>query len=92
VSESADDRRVRAGCVSLLKTAAADEGHYVLVDGEEVGQSRLEAIVPMVFSADETRDVGSETGSLVGLGVTRPRLPPQTGRRELIGARAGRPP
>jgi hypothetical protein len=30
VTESADDRRVRAACVSLLETAATDEGHSVL--------------------------------------------------------------
>ena len=30
VTESADDRRVRAACVALLEVAAADEGHSVL--------------------------------------------------------------
>jgi arylsulfatase A-like enzyme len=35
------------------------------VDGEEVGEGRLNATVPMVYSADETCDVGSDTGSSV---------------------------
>ena len=34
-------------------------------DGEEVGQGRIEATVPMVFSADETCDIGSDTASPV---------------------------
>ena len=35
------------------------------VDGKPVGQGRLERTVPMVFSADETCDVGKEAGSPV---------------------------
>jgi hypothetical protein len=35
------------------------------VDGEQVGKGRLNATVPMVYSADETCDVGSDTGSSV---------------------------
>ncbi len=35
------------------------------VDGSKVGEGRVEATVPMVFSADETTDVGSDTGSSV---------------------------
>ena len=31
----------------------------LFVDGTEVGEGRVEATVPMVFSADETTDVGS---------------------------------
>jgi arylsulfatase len=45
------------------------------LDGEEVGQGRLEATVPMVFSADETCDVGSDTGSPV-----TPDYTPETSR------------
>ncbi len=33
------------------------------VDGDHVGQGRVEATVPMVFSADETTDVGRDTGT-----------------------------
>jgi len=35
------------------------------VDGEQVGKGRLNATVPMVYSSDETCDVGSDTGSSV---------------------------
>ena len=35
------------------------------VDGEQAGEGRVEATVPMVFSADETCDVGSDTASPV---------------------------
>ena len=35
------------------------------VDGNPVGQGRVGATEPMLFSADETTDVGSETGTTV---------------------------
>ncbi len=35
------------------------------VDGEKVGEGRVGATVPMIFSFDETCDVGSESGSTV---------------------------
>jgi arylsulfatase len=35
------------------------------VDGQKTGEGRVEATVPMVFSADETCDVGSDTASAV---------------------------
>lgn len=35
------------------------------VDGEHVGEGRLGASVPMIFSADETTDVGADTGTPV---------------------------
>jgi arylsulfatase len=35
------------------------------VDGELVGEGRIEGTVPMIFSADETADVGSDTASPV---------------------------
>ena len=31
----------------------------LFVDGEQVGEGRVDATVPMLFSADETTDVGS---------------------------------
>jgi arylsulfatase len=37
----------------------------LFVDGEKDGEGRVEQTVPMVFSADETCDVGKETGSPV---------------------------
>jgi Sulfatase len=35
------------------------------VDGEKVGEGRVEATVPMIFSGDETCDTGSDTASPV---------------------------
>jgi arylsulfatase len=35
------------------------------LDGTKVGEGRVDATVPMVFSADETADVGSDTGTPV---------------------------
>jgi arylsulfatase A-like enzyme len=35
------------------------------VDGQQVADGRQEASIPMIFSADETCDVGSDTGSAV---------------------------
>ena len=37
----------------------------LLLDGEEVGNGRVDATVPMLFSADETTDVGSDTATPV---------------------------
>jgi arylsulfatase len=35
------------------------------IDGSKVGEGRLDATVPMIFSGDETCDLGSDTGSAV---------------------------
>jgi arylsulfatase len=35
------------------------------IDGTKTGEGRVEATVPMIFSGDETCDVGSDTGSSV---------------------------
>ena len=35
------------------------------LDGQKVGEGRVDATVPMVFSADETADVGNDTGTPV---------------------------
>ena len=37
----------------------------LFIDGGKVGESRLPVTIPMVFSADETTDVGYESGSPV---------------------------
>ena len=37
----------------------------IYLDGSKVGEGRVDATVPMVFSADETCDLGSDTGSPV---------------------------
>jgi hypothetical protein len=37
----------------------------LFIDGSKIGEGRVEATEPMVFSADETADVGCDTGSAV---------------------------
>jgi arylsulfatase len=37
----------------------------LFIDGEKVGEGRVDATVPMVFSADETTDVGTDTATPV---------------------------
>ncbi len=37
----------------------------LFVDGEPVGEGRVDGTVPMLFSADETTDVGSDTATPV---------------------------
>jgi arylsulfatase A-like enzyme len=37
----------------------------LFIDGEPVGEGRVQATVPMLFSADETTDVGSDTATPV---------------------------
>jgi hypothetical protein len=41
------------------------------IDGSQVGRGRVEATIPMVFSADETCDIGSDTASPVSDDYTR---------------------
>jgi arylsulfatase len=41
------------------------------LDGAKTGEGRVDATVPMVFSADETADVGSDTASPVSDDYTR---------------------
>ena len=43
------------------------------VDGAKIGEGRVEGTVPMVFSADETCDVGSDTASPVSDDYTSER-------------------
>jgi arylsulfatase len=40
-------------------------GVSLYVDGERVGEGRVEGTVPLVFSGDETADIGSDTASPV---------------------------
>jgi arylsulfatase len=37
----------------------------LFVDGKQAGQGRLEATIPMVFSGDETADIGRDSASPV---------------------------
>ena len=46
------------------RTARARPGRLQLY-GSKVGEARIDATVPMAFSADETTDVGSDTGTPV---------------------------
>jgi len=39
-------------------------------DGNQVGQGRVEVTMPMIFSADETTDIGRETGTTVSSDYT----------------------
>src|SRR5436190_7163746 len=40
-------------------------GVTLYIDGEKVGEGRVEATVPMIYSADETCDVGYDAGTPV---------------------------
>jgi arylsulfatase len=55
----------------------------LLVDGEQVGEGRLERSVPLVFSLDETCDVGRDTGTAVSDDYT-PQSSTFTGTIELV--------
>jgi arylsulfatase A-like enzyme len=66
------DTAVPAGTHQVRMELAYDGGGLakggdvtLYVNGERVGKGRLNATVPMVYSADETCDVGSDTGSSV---------------------------
>jgi arylsulfatase len=66
------DRSVSGGSHQVRAEFAYDGGGLakggtvtLFLDGEQVGQGRVDATVPMVFSADETTDVGSDTATPV---------------------------
>jgi arylsulfatase len=66
------DSELPSGEVEVQYQFAFDNGQpgaggtgTLLVDGEQVGQSRIEKTVPYVFSADETMDIGKDTASPV---------------------------
>jgi hypothetical protein len=66
------DAAVPAGTHQVRMEFAYDGGGLakggtvtLYVDGTPVGEGRVEATVPMVYSADETCDLGSDTGSAV---------------------------
>ncbi len=63
---------VPAGEHQLRMEFAYDGGGFakggavsLFLDGEPIGDGRVEATVPMVFSLDETADVGQDTGTTV---------------------------
>ena len=66
------DTLVPAGAHQLRMEFSYDGGGLgkggtvsIYVDGEKTGEGRVEATVPMAYSADETCDVGSDTASPV---------------------------
>jgi arylsulfatase len=71
-SKAAGSARVPAGTHQVRMEFAYDGGGLakggtvtLYVDGQEVGQGRVEATQPMMFSGDETADVGRDTASPV---------------------------
>jgi len=63
---------VPAGHHQLRMEFAYDGGGFgkggtvtLYLDGEPVGEGRVDATVPMIFSVDETADVGEDTGTTV---------------------------
>jgi arylsulfatase A-like enzyme len=66
------DTPVPAGTHQIRMELAYDGGGLakggavsIFVDGQKTGEGRVDATVPMVYSADETCDVGSDGGSPV---------------------------
>jgi arylsulfatase len=66
------DSQITAGTHQVRMEFAYDGGGLgkgaavsLYVDGEQVGEGRVEGTVPMMFSGDETCDVGSDTASPV---------------------------
>src|SRR5262245_14761432 len=66
------DGQLPAGTHQVRMEFAYDGGELarggdvtLYVDGEQVGKGRVEQTEPLVFSADETLDIGGETGSPV---------------------------
>jgi arylsulfatase len=66
------DEAIPAGTHQVRMEFAYDGGGLakggavsLYVDGEKVGEGRVEATVPMIFSGDETTDLGSDTASPV---------------------------
>lgn len=58
----------RTGCASSSPTTAGDSARgtaSLFVDGDKVGQGRVDGTVPMLFSGDETADVGTDFASPV---------------------------
>ena len=43
----------------------------LFIDGEKVGEGRVDATVPMIYSGDETCDVGRDTGNAGQRGLHR---------------------
>jgi hypothetical protein len=66
------DQAVPAGTHQVRMEFAYDGGGLakgglstLYIDGQKVGEGRIDATVPMLYSADETCDIGSDTGTPV---------------------------
>jgi arylsulfatase len=66
------DAPVPAGTHQVRMELAYDGGGLatggtvtLYIDGTKVGEGRVDATVPVIYSADETCDLGSDTGSAV---------------------------
>jgi arylsulfatase A-like enzyme len=66
------DQAVTAGTHQVRMEFAYDGGGLakgglstLYIDGQKVGEGRIDATVPMLYSADETCDIGSDTGTPV---------------------------
>ena len=57
----------RSGWSSPTTAAGSAKGGLVtlFVDGDKVGEGRVEATVPMIYSGDETCDIGFDAGTPV---------------------------
>ena len=58
---------IRSGWSSPMTAAAwaRAERRRLYLDGSKVGEGRIDATVPMLFSGDETLDIGSDSGTPV---------------------------
>jgi hypothetical protein len=81
---------VPAGDHQLRMEFAYDGGGFgkggtvrLYLDGDQVAEGRVDATVPMVFSLDETADVGEDTGTPVSDRYSSEDSP-STGRIELV--------
>jgi arylsulfatase len=66
------DSTVPAGTHQVRMEFAYDGGGLakggtvsLYIDGNKVGEGRVDATIPMLYSADETCDIGEDTGSAV---------------------------
>jgi len=61
-----DVRSTATTCSACSASRSKPGGTVTLyLDGDQVGEGRVEATVPLIFSGDETADVGRDTASPV---------------------------
>ena len=59
----------------------------IYVDGQSVGEGRVEHTQPLVFSADETADVGNETGKFIRVVLSIVLAPARVRVRQMSSGR-----